>query len=61
MNLFEEFLTTYQTMVMQYQQSFKAGNTFNLYINNLPSATDGSEYKKLEQEMKAKKHFVFLG
>ena len=42
MDLFEEILTTYTTMVMQYQQSFKAGNTFNLYINNLPSANSAS-------------------
>lgn len=42
MDLFEEILTTYTTMVMQYQQSFKAGNTFNLYITNLPSANSAS-------------------
>ena len=42
MDLFEEILTTYTTMVMQYQQSFKAGNTFILYINKLPSANSAS-------------------
>lgn len=49
MDLFEEILTIYTTMVMQYQQSFKAGNTFNLYINNLPSANSASSDTAYQQ------------